>query len=647
MPEIKREFNNFLPGELTYHEAVEGGEYTAQLMQNLRADTNGALRQRHGIFARSPETHPTLKITGIAASQKHLLFIRNDGQLFYRRKSRLNPVDTFIYITGRRRDADGIKLPTGLSGRLSLIEEFAEFYIITSEGTDQGLWIDVRDADNIEAHPLGFDPPEFEATAEGRRGLTNRLSPQHYHFYRFTYLRDAKGEPFGDMESNPSPALLADFTSSALSAFFRLHGLQYLSDDGLETGIGIYRSRPIEPRHVEPLGIVTLEDKDLDYRQVGIFNFRDRPDVTAFDDTMAEEERQEQVALRFDNDRMPSTVKSFTLFNDIVWCPNADELRYSDVRFEGLALWAFPKDNSIRRPVETQFATPYRNMLLWGGRNGLWRLTGGTEYDFQIDRISNLGAIDGYAHTTTEDVMGYITPAGLHFTDGIATTDISDPIDAHFENREPVRGSVAFLPNATSVWSVVFKELDGTLSRKTFVRAKQWVQWDGIEAEQSARFEALEITGDKITQVLIVENTPFIREILWENTTQTRDGSTDTERDFIKWAWKSQRLDWEAQGIATKKKRFTELAILGKADSVRETTEPLTETQITQLPVEAIFTIHDAHGNTSELTKEVILDRTFLHPVRIPINKRGIAIEFEIRGQGNCDIRSLSLKGNI
>ena len=651
MPEIQREFNNFLTGELTYHEAIEGGEYTAQHMVNLRADTDGALRQRHGIFARGHPVPSIVSITGLAASENHLLFIRSDGQLFYRPKQRPER-HVFINITGRGRDANGIKLPTQLAGRLSLIHDFGnEFYLITSEGEDQGLWIDVRDETNIEAHQLGFNPPTFQAVAIPQSSLTQYYDPTSLHFYRFTYLRDEPKEPFGEMESNPSEPMVADLEGGALDGgYFRLDNLAYNNDDGLETGIGIYRSRPIDKRNFAQQN-VDINDPDLDYRRIGIFKFRNRaapintnPEtlVTAFDDFMNEETRQEQEPLRFDNNRMPKTVKSFTLYNDLIFAPNGEELRYSDLRFEGLTLWAFPENNSIRRPVDTQFATAYRDMLIWGGRNGTWRLTGGTEYRFQVDRISNLGAVDGYAITTTEDVVGYITPAGMHFTDGISTTKLSDPLKAHFENHEVVRGAVAFLPNGDTLWSIVFLRLDGTLNRITWMRSQQWQQWADIEMEQSTRFNAIEITGDKISQVIIAENAHFMREILWDNVTQTRDGRTLEDRDFIKWAWKSQRLDWASQGISKDRKRFKELVIIGKADSQIETPDGTI-----QAPVDAIFTIHDAAGNTTEHTEQVTLNRPFLYPVRIPINRRGIAIEFEIKGQGNCDIRGLCIKGSV
>ena len=152
---------------------------------------------------------------------------------------------------------------------------------------------------------------------------------------------------------------------------------------------------------------------------------------------MGEEERQEQEGLRFDNDRLPATAKTFTLYNDRVFVPNTTELRYSDLRFGKLALWAFPKTNAIRRPVDCRFAKTYRELLLFGGRNGLWRLTGADPLAYNPDQLSNLGPIDAYATTTTEDIFGYISPAGLHTTDGIATQDISEPLQAHFENQEP------------------------------------------------------------------------------------------------------------------------------------------------------------------------------------------------------------------
>ena len=669
MTEIRREFTNFQAGELTYHEAVEGGDYTAQEMINLRADTNGALRQRHGIIARGHAFPEGLHITGIAASKKILLLIRSDGLLFYRNNRRLNQITLPINITGRGTRSDGRRNHTGLNGRLSIIEDYGnEFYIITSEGTDQGLWIDLRDPDNIEAHQLGFNPPLFEASItpseySGQQGIAGGL-PNY--FYRFTYVRDTRTpadiangvpideEPFNNVESNPTPAIYAASTATRGQNGYKIEGIKFPNSDGLERAIAVYRSRPIGTRELQS-GRIDAEDEALDYRRVGIYPPpRDIVDVTPggvppgrtepaiFDDFMSEEVRTEQELLRFDNNRMPSTVKSFTLYNDLIFAPNRDELRYSELRFEGLALWAFPEKNSIRRPVDAQFASAYRDMLLWGGRNGLWRLTGGTEYNFAVDRISNVGAIDGYAHATTEDVLGYITPAGMHFSDGVSTSLLSEPLKAHFENSKPVRGAVTFMPDGRTLFSIVFAQLDGSLTRKTWMRDRQWQQWTDIAIEQSTQFNVTEITGDTITQLLITENTQFIREVLWQNTEQTRDGKNETERELIKWSWRSQRLDWIAQGIATEIKRFTELLIMGKANSEIET-----ETGTQPAKVTVIFTIYDAENDTTTVTKEVTLNRPHLYPVRIPIRKRGIAIDFEIQGQGYCDIRSLCIKGSV
>ena len=663
MPELIREFTNFTPGELTYHESVEGGELTAQEMINLRIGSHGALRQRHSI--RTTLTANDTDITGCAATQTRLYFINADGELFFRNNDRNNQTDTEIQILGRPRIITTM-IPAGyieetkLDGRISLIHEYKDFVILTSEGEDQGYWIDRSDEDDIKAYPLGFNPPTFEVTPTSLNNSNFTGFALTNVFYRFTYVRDTRSpsevtagnelpeEPFNTVESNPSDALLVQLTGTRNGV--RLTGIKFPNPDGLENGIAVYRSRAVSTSELTR-GLVDADDQDLDYKRVGIYpptpdHPRDplaqapaREQNAAFDDFMTNDDRSEQEPLRFDNDRLPNTVKSFTLFNDRVFAPNADELRYSDVRFGNLALYAFPETKSIRRPVDTIFAAAYRDMLLFGGRNGLWRLTGNTEYNHDVDRVSNLGAIDAYAITTTEDVFGYISPAGLHMSDGISTSDISEPIQAHFENQEPIRGNVTFLPNGNTLWSVVYSRLDGSINRQTFMRGRQWQQWANIEIEQSARFEQKKITGDTETIALIVEDTPFIRLIQWDNINAIYD-NTDPTEDLIPiaWSWKSQKLDWERDGLAARRKKFTELIIEGKADTeVDDEIQPITLT----------FTIYDTQNDTITVTAEKTLERPHLYKTRVPIRKIGMAIEFKIAGQGNVDIRSLCLKGNI
>ena len=658
MPEITRAFTNFLAGELTYHEAIEGGEYTAQEMVNLRAGSNGELRQRNVIVPRGIEQ--SANITGLAASQDRLFYIQAEGQLFWRNKERLNQRDIFIQIKGRRRNpADGVKVGTGLSGRLSLIHQFEDFHIITSEGTDQGYWIDLRE-ETLVAYPLGFDPPTFTPTAKAIKVEGQGAFPTGFPrvVYRFTYIRDIRtaddlalgkelpDEPFAEIESNPSPPLLMSGATAPGQNIVLIEGITFPNDDGLERGIAVYRSRGISERELNR-GATTINDEDLDFRRVGFYtgipqapgaNPPGRTELANFTDSMNDAARATQKALRFDNDRLPSTVKSFCFFNDIVWAPNQTELRYSDVRSGELVTWAYPKVNSVRQPVETTFAQPYRNQLLWGGRDGLWRLTGTTEYNFDINRLSNLGPLHGYAAIATEDVMGYISMSGMHLSDGISTTDISDPLDGYFENREPIDGTVTFFPNGQSLWSLTFAELDGTLSYKTFLRGKQWTQWDGLRIAQSANFTETEITGDTTTKVLIVENIRFTREIQWENINGTQDGMNFQERLPIAWRWRSQRLDWEAEGIAATIKKFTKLIIQGKADYQREG-----KTQ----PIHVTFRIYDETNSIQQVIEETTLDRPNLYKTQVPIQRRGMAIDFEIAGKGNVDIRSLVLQGTV
>ena len=670
MPELTRTFNNFEAGELTYHQSIEGGELTAQEMLNLRVNTTGELRQRHSIRATLQPNENN--ITGIASAQSRLFFITDTGKLFYRNNQRTGQKDTEIPIHGRPRiitetNPQGEIDETHLQGRISIIYEYKDFILITSEGIDQGYWIDIRKEDDIKAYPLGFNPPDFTVKAIPQNtGGTGTFLDGVTIFYRFTYIRDTRTpteirqgilpeaepedipfdeaqdenpiiEPFFNVESNPSQPILVDIPRDA--SFIRLQGIKFPNPDGLERGIAVYRSRAITTEELERGE--TGEGRTLDYRRIGFYetlinpppgsNPPAREEIAAFDDHITEDQRSDQPTLRTDNDRMPSKVQQFTLYNDRIYAPNRDELRYSDLRFGNPTHWAFPKTNAIRRPVDARFASTYRDMLLFGGRNGTWRVVGNPPLP-DITRISTLGAIDPYALTTTEDVFGYISPAGLHLNDGVQTQDISEPIQAHFENQAPTRGNVLLLPNGHSLFSVEFAKLDGSLNRQTFYRGRQFTQWADLNIEQSARFDQAEVTGDIKTIALIAEDTAQIRQILWDNNDGTIDSiNTTDEPTPISWKWKSHKLEFEAERLQEKRKKFTKLMIQGHAEN----------------PVTTTFTIYDTNGNTQTLEKEVSLTREYLYNTVIPIQRIGIAIQFEVKGTGDVAIDNMTLKGNI
>ena len=402
-------------------------------------------------------------------------------------------------------------------------------------------------------------------------------------------------------------------------------GIKFPNPDGQEQGIALYRSRPIEKGNINNRDI-TKKDKDLDYRLVAIYpppidlpnplaQPPEREATARIDDDMPEEIRAEQQSLRFDNDRLPATVKQFTTYNDRIYAPNINELRYSDVRFGNLAHWAYPKTNAIRRPVDFLFATSYRDILYFGGRKGLWSLTGIAGYNHDIDRISTIGAIDAYSITTTQDVFAFISTAGLHVATGTGTQDISEPLQAHFENQEPVRGSIIFLPNSHTLFHVIYQRLDGSLNRQSFLSARQWQQWNDIEVEQTAQLEQISTTGDTTTETLIVENSKYIRTILWENLTSAVDSKDTINTDSlipISWSWKSQKLDFDREGIATERKRFTELIIEGKADTEIDGEPP---------NLNITFYIYDTKNNITEKTLQRNLNRPHLYKTRVPIRK--------------------------
>ena len=110
-------------------------------------------------------------------------------------------------------------------------------------------------------------------------------------------------------------------------------------------------------------------------------------------------------------------VKQIFKYNDLIFAPAGDRLIYSDIQLGSLVPWAYPAVNEIRTGEQITFCAELREVLLFGGRGRLSRLTGTDEYNFNIDTLSHRGPLDGYSWNRLTDVLAYIGEGGFFVTD--------------------------------------------------------------------------------------------------------------------------------------------------------------------------------------------------------------------------------------
>lgn len=651
---------SFVPGMHSYHEYQRGGDIFPHDMANLRADGNGYLRQRSKTGLLSSRMN-----SGIASDPKRLWSVE-DGGLYY--------------LNADVRDGGGWERIEDLtaSGRLWVVSEFRDFVIVKTEAEDGGYWIDVReDADTqFDGHPLGIDPPllsrfnvnyleDVEATEPSlletfyvgllnalgipnnvisTDGFTGPLTRNRYYVFRMTYYRntgatnvaqdgvDFLGEvadlfdgsesvfsaPFilyTGSEPNLGFATFVDNDSSEWGVIGRtteralaFHGTTAHSADDQVTGIALYQSEAVEHTpttrrvNIDKLTyrlIDAISREDSESEQVLGTNFRSRhdnwPDLPEF---------------LYDNSRLPDGAAQITYFNDLVFAAVGDELRYTDFRVGVPTQWAWPEDNSINIEGEVLFCIEHRGVLLFGGPHGVWRLTGTDEFNFERDNISAVGPVSRGAFVKFETGIGFISTGGFYETNGVEVVKVSSPhLDGFFQENTIVEGAVTLLPSNDQLWSVELE--DGT--KRQFLKSIRggWFGWEDVDVSQSTRSVRTDANGVRSDHVYYADG-DSLKEMLWD------DFSVDTE---LAWSWMSNVIDFKSEGHQEALKLFRWLEVSSE---------------------------HAGEGTLTFWVDGVEESNDFMfavgqRPVRIPINRRGEKIQFEISGTGEVVIRYLRL----
>lgn len=679
MQRLRWELNHFGTGMHTDVSRIEGGTQFARNVQNLRANRNGHLVPR---FAFKPiETRwDSAAITGIAAATDYLLYLLDNGQLWIR----------FADEPDRDRLVQGTER---LQGKLSLISEYADFAIVKAE-QGSAYWLELRRNviernGQVDAYPLGLDVPTWRANVRYLPETPGELfEVGNAYIFRWTNARvfansqDAfienrlavQAPPFAGMESNPGLAQIFAFlgpddANANIRTFRDADGNELLvnvirapyttmnltgiahSTDRQVTGVFLYQSEAVPAlQQTLPDGsqIGDLYVDDVVYRRINYLP-RGRTSVRPGPRSSAEHWPQ-QIQLQFDNDKLPDDVKTIALYRDRVFAPTAEGLRYSAVRFGTPVHWAFPQVNLIRRPVVT--GIEHRGVFLFGNPAGLFRLTGSSEFDFDVDRVGHAGPVSSHAMGALADTIGFAGRSGFYITDGVSVRNISDAVKRDFEGMQATAGFCEVLPDQGILFAAELQDRQNQTQQVTYHYDNgAWFKLTGQQIQQLALAQQMKA---RLFAATAEEN---LRELIWEHSNDIADGD-----DIIQWHWESQRLDWNSERF----KHFRWLDIAGIANS-----EILASQQLFDSPTATRTLRGWRFGNTVvtagtkvwvedtgparvlisafiddklALQKVIELTRDELRPMRIVINRRGIAIQVRIQGLGAVILRGLKVE---
>ena len=253
-------FENFASGMNTSPGWSESGESLyAKDIVDMRVDAEGFLKHRVPIIDPVDFGTDRGQIDGIVEAEG-IVFFLDDGELH-----------------AKIQDEDEVRVlhkNTDLEGRLSVVS-YGSFVVITSEGQDQGYWIDISNITDpsetdalrtISVNPLGFDKPDIsDVDLNGVRlfiknrnenlALNGGLIRNHWYAYRFSFINDQTTGIFAGVESKLSDPIIVSsedtklFTTSATDppGLTAIHGIVIsgsikIPNDGQIDGIAVYRS---------------------------------------------------------------------------------------------------------------------------------------------------------------------------------------------------------------------------------------------------------------------------------------------------------------------------------------------------------------------------------------------------------------------
>lgn len=705
----------------------EGTEVYAQDMSNLRVDRWGHLRLRPAFTAlemfREAELLSGEAVFGVAASIRRLYWQRSDNKLLVADGIPASPIT--------------IQGVDDIAGRLSLVDEIADFVIVTSEGNDEGYQIF---EDTNEAVDLGIKLPKSQ-TATFRPGTfpadflvssynyfttdddNNRIShPQEvyltgelgdYYYYAITFsnaieltrseiddankrIQNILESPavFGKAQvrlprfrfSDPDQPNLRDFDAEIdfdreididqqrsllnnRTERLVIENIQVPDDDRV-THMNIYRSIAqidgdlspysvnyyrIAQIEVEPDSVASsyvekdsagLDATDGNYVEFDFTRSSDSGNRIAWSKADAVFNLGVRgfggdidVNLRWrDTTGMPPEIIQLAKFNDhLAGINGGEELRFSTVR-DGTPLWhVFPVDHKIKTGRLIQFCANYRGQLLFGGADGLYRMSGTTFPNIQWDIISSRGPVTAHAWGVLDKAFGFVGVDGFYLTDGTQAPEIARALDGYFNRHRIEDGLVAQLPNHATFWSATRrnKKTDAVDTLYFVETDGKWIRLEGTDARRIRQLATIQFVSEN-PYAAIADEHPAPRLMGWTVDDSDSDeltdfsGSTGAVTELIPWSWESQQLDWNARGLGEQMKIFKQLVISGHAEND--------------------VTVHFYIDERDPVTETVTLDRDAVDrfdPLRIPIDRRGFGIRVKLEGTGQVTLRGLKLEALV
>lgn len=243
MPKIDYELTDF-KGIHTAQGKVPAGHTYAHDLLNLRIDKEGWLSPR----SRITDFPIGDDVTGIATSPTHIFTLRTDGTLWVRDKNNVRyavktqPRTATLFEREVEEATEALFVTTGVDtsddvqpqdlnnvlayfeGRISLAS-FGDYVVITSEGEDQGVWVDMsQDLPVVpKVYQLGISHTPDVPAAPRLKNRESKLVEKNAwlnqdflaiddtfpilqvgvsYYYTYTYVRKGK-KPFDGMESQP------------------------------------------------------------------------------------------------------------------------------------------------------------------------------------------------------------------------------------------------------------------------------------------------------------------------------------------------------------------------------------------------------------------------------------------------------------
>ena len=249
-----------------------------------------------------------------------------------------------------------------------------------------------------------------------------------------TWLRDAPGEPFDGAESSPSGTVDVNVIGGGT---ININNIQFPTDPQV-THLAIYRNRELVPEQSD----LTLNAADL--HRIATVS-RENRIVGYIDDNSADFDNGVEIELF--NNRLPPGVKQIHFHQKRIFAAAGNRLVYSAFDHLTPQYWRFTPTNSQRRPDagDITFCASHREVLLFGAQDGLFRLDGTDNFDFQVDQISGAGPRDGYSWGVFENTLGFVSGRGFHVTDASNSDLVSDEsLDQFFTDQQIERGLVGF-----------------------------------------------------------------------------------------------------------------------------------------------------------------------------------------------------------